>query len=813
MKVQFKDITRGQGKIYMRLVASGIQADYSLSVANYSSVGRILPAMVMQLDYSLSEQETQHVIIVPIFAVSQHVIARIQDSVGQVVEADINLSPTKTAYVSKKNTFLHANRVNEIRDCDAAPCMEASFINIDHLTVDQLDESSESHAWNIIRGSSTTVCECREDASATVEISAYDMQANCLCSPDQSIVLNDATMPRREYPNQLMREVQFSIRVPQVPLVIWIHYPDSNLPDAIRIMDENEVQSRIHGFFGWTADAGHNPQYERWLNIVHRASVRDLVAQRQVTFDIQPFFSIIVPLYKTPLIFFREMMDSVLAQSYEHFEIVLVNTSLEIDELRSAIDEYCNLDPRVRAVPVAKNVGIVGNTQIGIEHATGDFLCFLDHDDIIEPNLLYEYAKAINGQPETDLLYCDEDLFTEEKNFGPFFKPNWSPDLLMCVNYITHLLCVRKSIVDKLDSASEDFEGAQDYHMIFRVSENARVVTHVPKILYHWRVHENSVASSIDSKPYALEAGRRAIQAHLERCNIQGEAKILNNQLVQYWVDYTDINQPPVSIIIPNKDHIEMLSCCISSILEKSTYREYEIVIVENNSEEDATFDFYRELQSRDKRVKVVFYDGGWNFSKVMNFGVNAASHDYLLFLNNDTEVISADWIQQMVGPCLREDVGMVGAKLYFADDIIQHAGVFVGEPGVGHVNRMLARSAHGYLSSAKLSMNYSAVTAACTITKRDVFDAVGGFDKDFPVEYNDVDLCFKIREKGYLIVFTPFAELYHYESISRGQNISYESKLRFYEAKNLLRKRWPQYFLMGDPYANPNLESVSIHT
>lgn len=517
-------------------------------------------------------------------------------------------------------------------------------------------------------------------------------------------------------------------------------------------------------------------------------------------------FSVIVPLYKTPVAYLEAMYLSVVNQTYTKWELVLVNASPEDVELAHAVEKIN--DDRVKVVTLRENIGISENTNAGIEVASGDYIAFFDHDDVLEPNALYEYAKALESNPEIDALYCDEDLLNEQGEYLlPHFKPDFNLDLLRCHNYITHFLAVRSVLAKELKLNSA-FDGAQDYDFILRLVEKTKNIKHVDRVLYHWRMHSGSTAGNPESKIYADEAGKKALEQHLIRCGLPAIVTRTSDPFV-YHVAYEVVGSPLVSIIIPNKDNAEVLKRCLDSIFDKTTYDNFEVVIIENNSCCAETFDYYEKIQSND-RIRVVTWDAGFNYSAINNYGETFASGEYLLLLNNDTEVIEPEWLSIMISYCQRDDVGIVGARLLYPDDTVQHAGVFMKKcdsaddsAGPNHVFMHLDKDDGGYMGRSLRSQELSAVTAACMMVKRSVYKEVGGFDDQFAVAYNDVDFCLRVREMGLKVVYVPDVQLYHYESLSRGaddEGSGLDNYARFVSEQGLLRSRWSRYYVAGDP-------------
>ena len=545
-------------------------------------------------------------------------------------------------------------------------------------------------------------------------------------------------------------------------------------------------------------------EYQEWYE-KHKLSEEELARQRKKKWKDPVVISVLVPAYRTPEAFLKQMMESVLLQTYPYLELCIADGSGTDDSVEKVVKEYQKKDPRVRYRRLEKNEGIAGNTNAAIEMASGDYLALFDHDDLLSPNALFEVASAIEKE-KADVIYTDEDKVTSDlkEHFQPHFKPDFNPDLLCANNYICHLFVVKRSLALKLGGQDPAYDGAQDYDFIFRCTENAEKIVHVAKILYHWRVHQASTADNPSSKLYAFDAGKRAIEAHLARIGAKAEVSHTKD-LGFYRVKYQVQGNPLVSIVIPNKDEKETLKKCLESIWKKTSYSNYEIILVENNSTTQEIRDYYKELDGKE-RVRVVYWDKEFNYSAINNFGISHAKGEYILCLNNDITVISPDWMEELLANCQRPEVGIVGARLYYPDNTIQHAGIVLGMGGcAGSLFVGLARSRGGYLHKAALQQDLSAVTAACFMVKKEVFEKAGGFEEKLAVAFNDVDFCLKVRHAGYLVVYDPYAELYHHESKTRGYENTEAKKRRFQEEIEYMRCHWMPDILR-DPYYNENL-------
>ena len=533
--------------------------------------------------------------------------------------------------------------------------------------------------------------------------------------------------------------------------------------------------------------------------------------QEETVFPNMVKISILTPLWNTPENFLRDMIGSVQKQTYGNWELCLADGS---DDAHAYVGEICRelagKDERIRYRKLEKNEGIAGNTNQCLTMATGEYIGLFDHDDMLHPCVLFEYVKAIN-EKNADYVYCDEATFKNgdiNQMITMHFKPDYAIDNLRANNYICHFSVFSRKLLDGTELFRTKFDGSQDHDMILRLTDKAEHVVHVPKLLYYWRLHAGSVASGIEAKPYAIESARGAVADHLRKHGFE-HFTITSTRAFGtiFKITYEIIGDPKISIIIPNKDHVEALRRCVTSIIEKSTYDNYEIVIVENNSETKEIFSYYEELKNNPS-IKIVTFKGAFNYSAVNNFGVGAATGDYVLLLNNDTQVITVNWLEELLMYAQREDVGAVGGKLYYADKTIQHAGVVIGlgaHRTAGHTHYRQKRENLGYMGRLCYAQDVSAVTGACLMVKKKLYEEAGGLDEGFAVSLNDVDFCLKLRQLGYLNVFTPFAELYHYESVSRGLDTDGEKAARYNEESARFREKWKVQLEAGDPYYNPN--------
>lgn len=533
--------------------------------------------------------------------------------------------------------------------------------------------------------------------------------------------------------------------------------------------------------------------------------------QRGTKFSKDITFSVLVPLYNTPEKFLREMIASVQDQTYEKWELCLADGS---DEEHVFVGEICRElakeDLRIKYKKLEKNLGISENTNACLKMATGQFIALFDHDDLLHPCALYENMKVICEQ-NADYVYTDEVTFQGDSidNMATMhFKPDFSPDNLLANNYICHFSVFDRKLLEQTELFRSAYDGSQDHDMILRLTGKAKKVCHIPKVLYYWRSHAGSVADNIDAKTYAIDAAKRAVRDYCKDNKIPLKSVESTRAFPTiFQLSYEIAGNPLISIVIPNRNHREDLEKCVESIRLKSTYTNYEIIIVENNSNEDSIFAYYEELKKQEN-IKVVTYQGEFNYSKINNLGVREAKGEYLLLLNNDIKIISPDWLEQMLMHAQRPEVGAVGAKLYYPDNTIQHAGIVLGlgaHRSAGHSHYGMPKENLGYMGRLCYTQNVTAVTGACLMVRKSVYEEVGGLEEEFRVALNDVDFCLKLRQKGYLNIFTPFAEAFHYESKSRGFEDSKAKKERYTKECENFKHKWSRELAAGDPYYNPN--------
>ncbi|WP_051308926.1 glycosyltransferase family 2 protein [Desulfogranum japonicum] len=601
--------------------------------------------------------------------------------------------------------------------------------------------------------------------------------------------------------SKVWRIAEFFRRLIRVHFLNWfpsiqIYY----LPLFKRTFRRYVLQPLIRG--GFVADS-----YTKWMRLEEQFVKQTVARSKKMESSAKlPTISLLMPVYNVEPVWLEAAICSVLDQSYGRWQLCIADDCSTKPGIRPMLEAFARKDERITISFLAENLGIVGASNAALEMATGDYIGLLDNDDTLAPHALQLVAEAIDEKPEAECFYSDEDKISEQgRRYEPFFKPDWSPDTLRSYNYLCHFTVIKRDLFLSLGGFRPGYDGSQDYDLFLRVSEQAREIEHIPHILYHWRAIEGSVGKRGDAKMYAYDSAKKALNDHLDRLHLP--AKVEDGLFLgSYRIRYQLAGQHRVAIIIPTKDKVSVLKRCVDSILSCSTYGNYHVYIVDNGSSEQATFEYYASLDEQ-KRVSLFHFDEPFNFSKINNFAVRETKEEFLVFLNNDTEILSPEWLEEMLGYAQRQDVGAVGSLLYYPNNTVQHGGIIMGIGGVaGHSHKYFHRREYGYFGRLKIVQNLSGVTAACLMMRRSVFEEVGGFEEFLSHAFNDVDLCLKVRSRGYLIVYTPFAELYHHESISRGYETTPEKKDRFHQEWAFCDNRWGHMFQAGDPYYNCHL-------
>lgn len=788
MQARVYMICRTNGKLYLDVRLSGEERLDGLS-AYAMAENKRFPAQVFPTADG-ADSATRWVVTIP-FLAFDHADVVIEGSRGAYPALHVNFKRAKL--LSLLNARLRRGAFGSVVACEGNAIGIATQMRLlrflegeDDTAIWRMDVTEGAHGDN-------------EDEIEVFDGFGNPVEFELFLFEDQAVDMDGIKARRRVY----------SLRVPYGLDCFYATAGDGFCSCDGRFYNVKRAETR-----DFMKDAcADEEQYRKWLN-THKASPEDLAAQAQAVLTVQPKFSIVVPVFEPNAGYLSACISSVVRQSYANWELLVVDASPH-DGIAARCLEPMG-DERIVYLRLERNLGIAGNTNVGIENATGDWVAFLDYDDILEPDALFCYARAIARDADAAAMFCDEDTFEVDGQYRfPVFKSELNLDLLYSYNCVTHFLAVKREALEAIGTSPDDVTGAQDYDLTLRVIAAGGKIVHVPRVLYHWRQHSTSTAGdNVSSKPYAQEAGRLALQRHFEARGIAGHVEETSHPFIYRMRYALPDPHPLVSVIIPNKDHIGELDACVRSIIEKSAYREFEIVIVENNSEDDETFAYYERITAEFDQVKVVRWEGSFNYSAIINHGVRHAAGSRLLLLNNDTEIISPDFIPEMLGYLERPEVGVVGAKLFFRDGLVQHAGIEVGPfDTIVHVNQDFVDEREGYRGRATRPGNFSAVTGACQMVRRDVFEQAGGYDEDFAVGFNDADFCMRAKEAGYLTVFTPYAKLHHYEFTSRGREEVDDAKMRRWEGeRELFQERWAKYFEEGDPFSNPNLSLESCY-
>ncbi|MGE4372717.1 MAG: glycosyltransferase [Xanthobacter sp.] len=565
-----------------------------------------------------------------------------------------------------------------------------------------------------------------------------------------------------------------------------------------------------HPFSKHKREAFSRNDYTAWLrryavlDDTHRAAMRDEIA----SWENAPTISIVIPVYNPNLEWLQAAIDSVTRQIYPHWEICMADDCSTDPQVRPFLSRLAEQDSRVKLTLRERNGHISAASNSAMELASGSWMALLDQDDLLPEDALFYVARAIHRDPALQFIYSDEDKIRENgTRFDPSFKPNWNLDLLRAQNIVSHLGVYRLDRVREIGGFREGFEGAQDHDLVLRLTEqlNPSQIHHIPRVLYHWRAHHKSTAKTVSNKDYASLAGQKALTGHLARVGIAGHVEILTSGV--YRVHYALPETPPqVTLIIPTRNGLALVRQCIESILKKTLYPNYDIILVDNNSDDPEALRYFSEL-NKNPNIRVLRDERPFNYSAINNNAVAHAEGTYVALINNDIEVISPEWLNEMIGFAIQPEVGVVGARLWYPDNRLQHGGVILGLGGVaGHAHKFLRRKSNGYLKRGILPQSLSAVTAACFVVRKSIYQDVGGLDAEhLKVAFNDVDFCLRVREAGYRNVWTPYAELYHHESASRGSEDTPEKQARFRSEMDYMMTRWKD-ILPQDPAYNLNL-------
>ncbi|MDO5117056.1 MAG: glycosyltransferase [Eggerthellaceae bacterium] len=812
MNIDITGVCRGGAKVYFKLLVSDIDSANLVSVSAKANDNPI-PCMVFEGDSCSPVLEAssarEFTVIVPQVRADVTVcVNALTAHFEKLSQAEYVIKPNEAKWKSRINRVMHPAILSSIRNCDYGKTLGRAVIEIrDCVPVYDSSKDDLSAEECIFHGIASVPCTL---SPGPFTLRCFDGLCNeagvsfTYASAKKVAESKDMTTP--------LWEMDFSMRAPMSldGFTIVAYGEDGRAIAGFESLADDQIadlRKRVAYYF---ENAWSDADYHSWL-VDRRPKQSELSIQRHHPFEANPTFSIIIPIRRASARQLRETVDSILAQTYPYFEIILVSGDSAKSKMLLTLAEYSALDSRI-AIVEGKEGEAIGVSEAFVA-ATGDFIAFAEQGDVLEPDILFEYTSEINARPETDVLYCDEDCLLSDGTYGmPALKPDYSIDYLRSTDYIRHLIAVRASIARSVPAAIGYSATQREYDFVLRATEAAGYVAHVSKVLYHHRADEKKASSK---NPEESCGSAIVVQDHLRRLGIEAKVSCHHGRFNR--IDYLVSGTPSVSIIIPSKDASEMLGKCVSSIVEKTTYKNYEIVIVENNSTAPETFDYYRDVQTDDGKIRVATWTGeGFNYSSLINFGAAQANGEYLLFLNNDMEVITPEWIELMLGCCQREDVGAVGAKLLYPDQTLQHAGVVVTSGSLEHIGYRVPQEYLGYMSLLCQMQDVSAVTGACMMVSREAFESLGGFDETFAVTYNDVDFCLRLRETDKLIVYNPFVELYHCESVSRGHDDAGEKRQRVMKEWSYFWYRWPDYYVKGDPFFNKNFDQnytrVSYH-
>lgn len=795
MRVKIKGRCRGEGKTYL-WVRACIPEDCSLVASSVNSKGSDLPCILLPLGLLPKDGWREYVLVVFTSKRRQVVTFSEVDAMGNVVVlGKRSVRPFQSTWASRINGVLRKDVCAKIRNYDWKGLGRQSIVTIDRCV-------DKNGSW-LFRGSLFVSCENDKSAFVTV----FDASGDELCADVRYLSASAASM--EDGPDSPLREVRFSVELPVERAARGnFCFLAGNIDDpsswCFEALEPHAVKDLKEKYWEAFRDAWNDPAYGPWMRR-HRITAKRALMQRGTRFSYEPLFTIIVPLYKTPLSFFEEMVESVIEQTYSSWELILVNASPEDVGLARLAQAYAGLDDRIKIIELIGNSGITENTNVGIRESKGDFLCFFDHDDVLEPDILFEYVKALNRHEDIDLLYCDEDKLYPDGHYGmPMFKPDFSIDLLRDNNYVCHMLTVRRSLHEQLETAGKDFDGAQDHNLVLQVAEKGRRIHHVPRILYHWRISENSTAGNASSKPYATQAGIRAVEKHLERVGIEAKVECAHGRAFRYKIDYSLLDKPLVSLVIPTRGG-GALQEMLESVLFKTSYSNYEVVLSTLERHKHQVEQLVSSLRASAVPVSIAAYEGEFNYAKAINAGVAVARGAYCTFMHDDIRIVAHDWVEGLLRHCMRDDVGVVGPMVCDFDGTIQQAGLFFVDGEVVPSSPGLYRESPGYVYRPLSTQNLCAVSGVCLMTDRVVFEKIGGLDSLYRKKYGEIDYCFKARKAGSLVVYTPEVVIEHRASMGRGRDSNLNAMPDFYREKAAFLNQWADELAAGDPYFNRN--------
>lgn len=792
MLVKLACICRGNAKVYALFDCDGNDSDSEIVASCFLSGGEPVPSQTVRI---LSGDNHESIVVV--FPLSTHAITLILEhrNSSKTGKSEAIYRRRFTAFyvkwASRFNYRFRTHLASQIRDCEKDRS----------LTRDEID------VVGIIPMAGSTIYRC----SATMPNGQEDSyQINVLDDRFRNTEIIPIEMGISETPRDFRSPVdktsiQFSIKLPGsgVGYNIILYRNDSisafeTISEPRRHLLEKSYEKRIQ-------NASTNPEYSDWLK-ENKARNADLIAQKLIEFDYSPLISLILNPGNTSLDHLKETFESVNSQSYSRWQLIVPTcTQKDGTAAEKALSTF-KADSRIKVLEAESSRNVSQAVKHAIEESKGGFIAFLSGGDVLAPDALYEYVFALNQDPRIDIFYSDSDeIDARGRHFNPYYKPDYSEFLMRETNYMRHFNMVRSNLLKGTSLEEVTSNDALSYDILLKCLEQSANVHHCSRILYSSRKRSGKKTSTVNAE------SKLVLERHLARLGIDADVSD-NGESSVFCTKYTVAGYPKVSIIIPSKDNKNILARCVRSIIDKSTYSNFEIIIVENNSEEPGTFGIYEVLQEMDRRVQILVWNAEFNYSGINNYGAEHATGDYLLFLNNDTEIISADWIENLLGVCQQEGVGAVGAKLLYADDTIQHGGIIVQASSCDHINSNLPQDAKGYFNTALTTREVSAVTAACLMCPMPVFQEVGGFDPEFAVAYNDVDFCLKVERAGYRVIFNAHCLLRHYESLTRGRDNTMKAVLRDRKELSLLAYKWSDRYVSNDPYSNANLDTWSTY-